>query len=83
MTEKWNVVYTKTVAGTVSQEKVDEYRKSLKKLEADGHRVNEGIWNIELNGDSPDSDYAKVLMLQHDVIEEEDLEMEMEECDKI
>ena len=78
MVDKWNVVYTKTVAGTVSQDKIDEWRKALQ-----DPNVREGIWNIELNKDSPDEDIAKFLMLNHEVIEEEDIEMEIEEVGKI
>ena len=76
---KWNVVYTKTVAGTVSQEKIDEVRKFLK----ENPKCHEGIWNISLTAESSDEDFAKYLMLQHEVIEEEDLEMEIEEVSKV
>jgi len=79
MTDKWNVVYTKTVAGTVSQEKIDELRKCIK----DNPEIREGIWNIMLTGESSDEDYAKFLMLTGENLEEEDLDMEMEECCKI
>lgn len=76
---KFNVVYTKTVAGTVSQEKIDKLRKFLK----ENPDCNEGIWNIELTAESPDEDYAKYLMLIHDTLEEQDLEMEIDEVTKI
>lgn len=80
---KWNCVYTKTVAGTVSQDKIDELRKSIKDSEDKGENMHVGIWNIELKGDSPDKEYAKYLMLEHETLEEEDLEMEFEDVDLI
>lgn len=76
---KWNVVINKTTAGTVSQEKIDQLRKSI----TDNPEIREGIWNIELTKDSPDSDYAKYLMLIHETLEEEDLEMNVEDCEKL
>lgn len=77
--KKWNVVYTKQVAGTVSQEKVDMIRK----LVNEHPEAYVGIWDIKITKDSPDSDIAKYLMLEHEVIEEEDLSMEIEDCDLI
>ena len=72
---KYNIVYTKRVAGTVSQVKIDELRKFM----VDNPKQYIGVWNIQINRASKDEDIAKVLMLQHEVIEEEDLEMEIEE----
>ena len=78
--KKWNVVYTMEVAGTVSQEKIDEYRKAV----TDNPDCFMGIYDIVLRPDSPDEDYAKYLFLSHETLEEETLDIELEEvgrCD--
>ena len=76
---KWNVVYNTTIAGTVSQEKIDEMKKWVKK----NPTSHEGIYRIELTPESPDEDYAKYLMLTGEVIEQENIDMEIEDCEKI
>lgn len=73
--KKWNIVYTKRIAGTVSQKKVDEIRQMV----IENPKCYVGIWDIRITKDSPDEDIAKYLMLEHEVIEEEDLDMEIEE----
>lgn len=77
--DKWNVVYNKTIAGTVSQEKVDQYRKYFEE-----HQDRSlAIWHIQLNVESSDADIATYLMLEHETLEEEDLEIEIEDVSKI
>lgn len=82
-TNKWNVVYTKTIAGTVDHQKVEELKAQVRDSTENNDGMFFGIWNIQLTPKSPDEDFAKYLMLEHETIEEEDLEMEMQECDKI
>lgn len=72
----WNVVYEKTIAGTVSQEKIDELKKWVK----ENPSSREGIWSIQLTPESPDEEYAKYLFLQHEVIEEETINIELQEA---
>lgn len=38
--KKWNVVITKTIAGTVSQEKINQLRKSI----TNNPEIRAGIW---------------------------------------
>lgn len=76
---KYNVVYTKTVAGTVSKEKIDKLRNDIK----NNPDIHECIWDIELTAESSDEDYAKYLMLIGETIEEEDIEMNIDEVSKI
>jgi hypothetical protein len=77
--EKWNVVYKTTIAGTVSQQKIDELREEVKKFPHNMYM----IYKIDLKPDSPDEEYAKYLMLNHETIEEENLDMEIEDCEKV
>jgi len=79
--EKWNVVYNVTVAGTVSQEQID-----LIKTELQNPKIPKGmhmIWNIELTKNSTDKEVAEYLMLIGEFIEKEDLEMNIEDCEKL
>mgnify|MGYP000022804506 CR=1 FL=1 len=75
---KWKVVYSTTITGTVSQEKVDSLKKWLK----ENPRAHVGNTIIELNYHSPDEDYAKYLMLQGEALEQP-LDRKIEDCEKI
>jgi squalene cyclase len=74
----YNIVVEKTIAGTVSQEKIDEMKKWM--IDND---TKDSIWHIEINKDSSDEDIAQYLFLSGEVIEQEDIEMDIVDVDKI
>lgn len=79
----WNVVYEKTIAGTVSQEKIDELRASVRDRMELNPNYYEGIHNIQLTSKSSNEEYAKYLFLIGEVIEEETIDLVLQEVDEI